>query len=1285
MPRKAFIADLQKAAENLHIAHLSDLKAGEEDGTITFRFHPGQNTSSSDSVKISAIVPGKSFISHQIYLYNAGLLIGSADVSDYPTSHVYLMCTDSADVPASINIAMRDIGDFAGAPIDQMLQKAAKILSKATAGSRANPVSLDDDLMVIDGSDPDEESDHLLSEDEEEDEGHGISDDDWDLDPQRQVTQALKTKASFARPKDRAEIIALNKRIRQDLKYAKQAGFRVGHLGTLMNGGEGSFVTISCRVSKLGISEEALQAWHLEPNEYFILIIRYTSGYRTYSQLAEDKDSSGDNVHVRVGLSRRYKVTIAEAIEAFSKLNEKAKESSKSDELGTDAKKEGLMPFFISRPLNDLMRSQLLACLRYRARYAFTWDGAEEYYYDHQGMSINMSDQLDEKYWKEEAPKIFLPRLMTGDHLADFKSQDATTRNASFPLLAMQFALRHLVRCTEFCLVCHCRVAADFEALRPYVCDKPLCLYQYMALGFGPSIEHEIMAQPYVVDLLVSFCYSSASTMNALNAFPVGMGLTVPSPNLVSAVALRHERRSQSDPSFPGDTPRDKVGHTAAALAAGGHATLCHSARFDMDRMELIFPTDDQNRPLRLGNWVCLTKPGVGEQKMHCRVIDTLYPVVRLSPPIVVNTSSVEGTVTSPRAGPLVASSVTNSTITPAATPPLEQPRMSMITKLPEVEFAIYDRNFDELSREDKQKCIRILLDTIPSVLEMKWYLESGRHKTLQSWADRLSPAALGILRWIMASNRSCIIQVDNLEGGARKSEERVSGMPEYMQFRFAQGAPDKEQRFMTSMRSEMPKMSSPEYPTLFAWHGSSLHNWHSIVREGLHFNQIINGRAFGNGVYFSPHAQTSLGYSFSRGQTSTSGSPGEESLPFWMWPHSQLRISDALSLNEIINRPEKFQSSSPHFVVAQLDWIQTRYLFVRCNNASVTGDLKTDVVPKNVYAQDPKYSVMGVLGKQIVIPLTAVSKSRRPSTSVKNEGKKKAKLSSTEDTIIELSDDTEAEDLEIFEPTAEELAPGRAPNSTTSKDKASAAPATTLDPSKTDFRPGSLDHSTLPILQPPSYATPTASRTLQKELSATLKIQDSHPAHELGWYINAELVTNFYQWIVELHTFESRLPLAKDMKSRGLKSVVLEIRFGASYPMSPPFVRVIRPRFLSFMAGGGGHVTAGGALCMELLTNSGWSVASNIESVLVQVRAAISSTDPKPARLEPGPVRDYGQGEAVEAYIRACHTHGWQVPSDFRANYADTGFAGAVNEGTNGQVASGFMGKMGAMMGKGE
>ena len=340
--------------------------------------------------------------------------------------------------------------------------------------------------------------------------------------------------------------------------------------------------------------------------------------------------------------------------------------------------------------------------------------------------------------------------------------------------------------------------------------------------------------------------------------------------------------------------------------------------------------------------------------------------------------------------------------------------------------------------------------------------------------------------------------------------------------------------------------------------------------------------------------------------------------------------------------------------MVAQLDWIQSRYLFVKCN---VSAGRLPETTPVQIYEQDPSYQALGWSRTALIIPLNAVSKSRRPKTTASiKSGNKKVKvdnIGSLEEDPIVLSDETDAEDLELFFSDAEESQTEQS----TSEGKASEASSKTaqLDLAKTDFTPDCLDASTLMLLEPPFYATSMATKALQRELTATLKVQESHPLHELGWYINANLISNVYQWIVELHSFESHLPIAQDMRKKGLKSVVAEIRFGSQYPMSPPFVRIIRPRFLSFMQGGGGHITAGGALCMELLTNSGWSAVSNMESVLLQVRLAMSSTDPKPARLEPGPVGSYQVGEAVEAYIRACNAHGWEVPVDFRSNYSGT------------------------------
>lgn len=204
-----------------------------------------------------------------------------------------------------------------------------------------------------------------------------------------------------------------------------------------------------------------------------------------------------------------------------------------------------------------------------------------------------------------------------------------------------------------------------------------------------------------------------------------------------------------------------------------------------------------------------------------------------------------------------------------------------------------------------------------------------------------------------------------------------------------------------------------------------------------------------------------------------------------------------------------------------------------------------------------------------------------------------------------------------------------------------------------TDFRPGKLNLSELPQLALPSYATPVGQRTIQKELQKLQKIQSATPLHELGWYIDFDKINNMYQWIVELHSFDPSLPLAKDMKTAGVTSIILEIRFLRGYPMTPPFVRVISPRFLPFTRGGGGHVTGGGAMCMELLTNTGWSPANSMESVLIQVRLAMCCEGAHPARLEIRqlhfPTNPYSITEAVDAYTRAANLHGWEVPAELK------------------------------------
>lgn len=190
--------------------------------------------------------------------------------------------------------------------------------------------------------------------------------------------------------------------------------------------------------------------------------------------------------------------------------------------------------------------------------------------------------------------------------------------------------------------------------------------------------------------------------------------------------------------------------------------------------------------------------------------------------------------------------------------------------------------------------------------------------------------------------------------------------------------------------------------------------------------------------------------------------------------------------------------------------------------------------------------------------------------------------------------------------------------------------------------------------------AAPTwASTSKQAVRRLTIDLKDLHHRQTIvgdlspGYYVHTDKSDNMFQWIVELFNFDAALPLAGDMQALGCASIVLEFRFGPSYPMSPPFVRVVRPQFVPFAQGGGGHVTIGGAVCLELLTSSGWNPAVHIDNVIMQIRAAISELDP-PARIQrDGAGVDYGIGEAVAAFMRLAQSHGWAVPKDFRQTTA--------------------------------
>jgi ubiquitin-conjugating enzyme E2 Q len=176
-----------------------------------------------------------------------------------------------------------------------------------------------------------------------------------------------------------------------------------------------------------------------------------------------------------------------------------------------------------------------------------------------------------------------------------------------------------------------------------------------------------------------------------------------------------------------------------------------------------------------------------------------------------------------------------------------------------------------------------------------------------------------------------------------------------------------------------------------------------------------------------------------------------------------------------------------------------------------------------------------------------------------------------------------------------------------------------------------------------PSFASALATKSLFKNLRHMLKNEPS-PL----WTIDLDNMESLYKWNVTLTGFDKDLPLSQDLKKLGLNGINLELYFGPEFPYMPAFVRVVSPRFLPFSQGGGGHITSGGSICMDLLTSDGWLPSYSIEAVIIQVYLQISSIDPRPARLEI-PKSSYQLQEAMDAFERVAKDHGWKINKNFR------------------------------------
>lgn len=184
------------------------------------------------------------------------------------------------------------------------------------------------------------------------------------------------------------------------------------------------------------------------------------------------------------------------------------------------------------------------------------------------------------------------------------------------------------------------------------------------------------------------------------------------------------------------------------------------------------------------------------------------------------------------------------------------------------------------------------------------------------------------------------------------------------------------------------------------------------------------------------------------------------------------------------------------------------------------------------------------------------------------------------------------------------------------------------------------------------SHTVPTSissTKLLQQLLKNLIRQQEKISEADRKWVIDTEKLTKLNVWEVILKNFDPKLPLSRDLIKHGLVGVRMQITFPPDFPVLPPFIRIVSPRMLRFQNGGGGNITAGGSICIELLTitdsEHSWNSRISVDMLFEVVHTLLSQKGSRVARLDKHNWnKDYTMSEAQDAFTRVAHYHRWSI-----------------------------------------
>lgn len=216
-----------------------------------------------------------------------------------------------------------------------------------------------------------------------------------------------------------------------------------------------------------------------------------------------------------------------------------------------------------------------------------------------------------------------------------------------------------------------------------------------------------------------------------------------------------------------------------------------------------------------------------------------------------------------------------------------------------ELAFHPKNKNFNEVEK---------VIDCFPPMEEMSKIPSA----TLKKQLDEKDSLVYPLLQWIIASNRSHIVKLP--------IERQLDFMHTPYQFLMMSSPPAKEQAF---------RAAKEKHGSTFAFHGSSIENWHSIIRQGL-LNASgtklqVNGAAYGKGIYLSPYISTSMGYSrMGYGSQNVKKKPPAKDETRFL---RSLNLT-CIAICEVVLSPT-LKKNSGIWVCPEADHVCTRFFFV--------------------------------------------------------------------------------------------------------------------------------------------------------------------------------------------------------------------------------------------------------------------------------------------------------------------------------------------------------------------